>query len=223
LIKAVIFDLDNTVYNYDGCHKIAMQELRKYASVKYSITEDVFNEAFEAAKRDVKCLLGNTGASHNRMLYMQLFLEKIGQNPVDSALDLYDVYWNTMLSNMELFPYVIRLMQQLKEEGIIIGVLTDLTAHIQHRKIAKLGLIPYIDAIVTSEEAGEEKPSKVAFERIALKINCKSDEILMIGDSIKKDVEGAISMGMHGLLFVSDEKDRMNDKVMEYIHERMDK
>lgn len=223
MIKAVVFDLDNTIYNYDECHIVAMKQLEEYVCDKYGVNKVDFRKNFELAKDEVKKLLGNTGASHNRMLYMQIFLEKINQSPVEDALELYDIYWSAMLEKMTPFKYVIPLMKQLKHRKIEIGILTDLTAHIQHRKIKKLCITEYIDAIVTSEEAGAEKPSSIAFSRIIRKLHCNPEEILMIGDSQKKDIDGAVNVGMRGMLFLESYKDTMDERVMEYIDGGMDK
>lgn len=218
MIKAVIFDLDNTVYDYDYCHNLSMIKLKDFACQKYSISEDVFEQAFSKAKRDVKNILGNTGSSHNRMLYMQLFLENININPVEDALLLYNLYWDSMLENMVVYPYVMPLLGELKNHCIKIGVLTDLTAHIQHRKIHKLGLVNYVDAIVTSEEVGVEKPDENAFARIQEKLGFSSDEILMIGDSLTKDVQGAENYGMNAIHFQSNNSSTMTQTVMAFIN-----
>ena len=215
MIKAVVFDLDNTIYNYDECHIVAMKQLEEYVCDKYGVNKVDFRKNFELAKVEVKKLLGNTGASHNRMLYMQIFLEKINQSPVEDALELYDIYWRAMLEKMTPFKYVMPLMKQLKHRKIEIGILTDLTAHIQHRKIKKLCITEYIDAIVTSEEVGAEKPSSIAFSRIIQKLHCNPEEILMIGDSQKKDIDGAVNVGMRGMLFLESYKDTMDERVMD--------
>lgn len=222
MIKAVVFDLDNTVYNYDECHSAAMRGLRDYVCCLYKIEKETFNMCFDDARREVKNLLGDTGASHNRMLYMQRFLEKINCNPVDGALELYDIYWNTVLEQMQPFPYVISLMEWLKQNSISIGILTDLTAHIQHRKIKRLGVESYIEAIVTSEEVGVEKPSARVFNRIKEKLGYEANEILMIGDSKFKDIDGAIGAGMHAILFELEDVNEMGDKVREYINDQAD-
>lgn len=222
MIDAVIFDLDNTIYDYDLCHDIAMGKLRTFACKKYSIEVSVFEENFARARVTVKNQLGNKGASHNRMLYMQGFLENIGRKPANGALELYDVYWNSMLDTMELFPYVKPLMNALQHKGILIAMLTDLTAHIQHRKIQKLGLADYIDCMVTSEEAGQEKPSEIAFTRILEKLALPAAKALMIGDSQKKDIDGAIALGINAMLYKKEYAQTMNQKVMDYVNGRMD-
>lgn len=221
MIKCVVFDIDNTIYDYDICHEKAMRVLMDFACRKYFLSHDDFIRAFNTAKDSVKKNLGNVGASHNRMLYMQRFLEQIGQNPILGAIEMYDVYWNTMLSEMTLFPYVMPLIKELQKREVKIAVLTDLTAHIQHRKIIRLGLADKIEFLVTSEEAGEEKPSPKMFGMLLEKTGLLPSEILMIGDSPKKDINGALEMGMCGILFTKAFHADMRLKCLRYIDEKL--
>lgn len=217
MIKGVVFDLDNTVYNYDMCHEYAMKKLREYVRQKYALGFEQFDRIFDEAKDYVKKRLGYTGASHNRMLYMQRFLELIGEKPALGAITLYNLYWDTILENMRIFDYVIPLMNSLKDRKLIIGILTDLTAHIQHRKLTHMGLSEYVDIMVTSEEAGQEKPSEAAFELIVKKSGLLPCELLMIGDSYEKDIKGAENVGMNAMLFKMDQRDSMILSVLERI------
>ena len=68
-------------------------------------------------------------------------------------------------------------MQKLKERGIRIGIGTDMTAHIQYRRLEFLNLSPYIDFIVTSEEAGVEKPTPHLFELCVEKAGVPAGEL----------------------------------------------
>jgi putative hydrolase of the HAD superfamily len=111
-------------------------------------------------------------------------------------------------------------MKYLKEHNIRIGMLTDLTAHIQHRKIARLGLEDYIEVLVTSEEAGAEKPSRSAYDLLVSKFNVDRESILMIGDSMKKDVEGALNAGLNAIHFKKEFSDTMDKLVIKLIEEK---
>ena len=71
------------------------------------------------------------------------------------------------------------------------AIVTDLTAQIQFRKVVYFGLDHYFDFIVTSEEAGYDKPNEAPF-RIALeKMQPKGNVIWMIGDNPLNDIQGA--------------------------------
>lgn len=205
MIRGIIFDLDNTLYDYDLCDKMAQEALERWCCRNLHMEKMQVQDYYNRAKEIVKGRLGNVGASHNRMLYMQNFLELIGKPPVLYAMEMYDIYWDTMLEEMKSFEYVVPLFRWLKERNIKIGILTDLTAHIQHRKIKALQLAEYVDILVSSEEAGREKPDVCMFDLMLKKMQAVPRELLMVGDSLLKDVQGAEAAGMGALLFQKEE------------------
>lgn len=209
MIKAAVFDLDNTIYDYDKCDRYAVKKLRNHCGKVYGLSAENFDQLYEKAKIITKKRLGAVAASHNRMLYAQNLMELLRKRPVSYALELYDIYWNAMLEHMEPYGYVLPLFERLERIGIRIAVLTDLTVHIQHRKIRKLGIADYISVLVTSEEAGKEKPDKAAFELVLEKLNLLPHQVIMVGDSYEKDIAGARNAGMHGILFSRESADRI--------------
>ena len=128
---------------------------------------------------------------------MQKTIEKLELGTrILTTLDLEQTYWRTFLSNCRLFPEVLDFIQILKSRGVITANITDLTAQIQFRKLVYFGLDEFFDYVVTSEEAGadkpDERPFKVAFE----KLQVEPENIWMIGDDPNSDMVGAGEMGM---------------------------
>lgn len=201
MIKMVIFDLDNTLYDYDYCNQIAEKKLLSEVSKRFEIPYAEAAKLLNNAKKHVKKQLGNVAASHNRILYMQDICEQISVNPLLHVMDFYNLYWDTLLEKMQLYPYVRPLLDLLKKRNIMAGIITDLTAHIQYRKLDKLQLLSDIDFLTTSEEAGQEKPSEAIFRKMISKAGFKPTELLMIGDSKMKDIDGALALGIHTILF----------------------
>jgi putative hydrolase of the HAD superfamily len=56
------------------------------------------------------------------------------------------------------------LLDDLRRLGIPTAIVTDLTAQIQFRKVVYFGLDHYFDYIITSEEAGHDKPHQAPFK-----------------------------------------------------------
>ncbi|MBN1075613.1 HAD family hydrolase [Clostridium botulinum] len=214
MFKAGIFDLDDTLYNYQKIHAIAMEKTCDYACINLDINKEIFYKAFESGKENTKKVITYDCASkHNRIIYFQKMLEFLGANPITYALELYDVYWDTMLDQIKLNDGVIKLFKYLKSRKIKIAICTDLTTHIQHRKLRKLGIQEYIDCIVTSEEAGLEKPNPIMFNLCLKKLNIIPEQAFYIGDSFKKDIIGAHNIGMFPIWFNVNKKVSISNDV----------
>lgn len=201
MIRGVIFDIDNTLYDYDICNYAAEKKLILEISSLAHCSEKKGSTLLAQAKRNVKNRLGDVASAHNRLLYMQNICEQIGINPIFNAMSLYHIYWDAVLDKMTLYEYVRPTFQYLHDRHIKLGVLTDLTAYIQYQKLNVLGIASDVDVIVTSEEVGADKPSGKMFQCIIEKMELSPKDLIMIGDSQSKDIDGALKCGMKGMLY----------------------
>jgi len=192
--KAVIFDTDNTLYLYEVAHHAAMKSVMKKAENTLGVSSQDFQEVFDLSRKEIKLQLGNTASSHSRLLYFQRVIEKLGMGTrIFLALDFEQTYWREFLVNTRLFPGVREFLQQLKSIGIKTANITDLTAQIQFRKMVYFGLDEYFDYVVTSEEAGRDKPNIEPFKITLNKLKVDSENVWIIGDSPESDIYGAKS------------------------------
>ena len=192
LPDCILFDLDNTFYSYDPTHQAAIKKVQKKVTANFSVSEKDFKNAFEDSRRQIKDALGNTASSHSRLLYFQRMFEILGLgSQVLAALDLEQSYWSTFLSEIQLFDNAKEFLDDIRLIGIPSVLVTDLTAQIQFRKLIFLELDHYFDYIVTSEEAGCDKPNPKIFDLALQKIKPQGSNFWMIGDSLIKDLEGA--------------------------------
>jgi HAD superfamily hydrolase (TIGR01549 family) len=196
-IKAILLDLDDTLYAYKSCHKAGYEACKVLASEQYSISNADFDTAWKAGREKVHHNLHGQGASHSRLLYAQKASEILFDktNP-KFALEIEETYWDTFLNKMEFKPGVEAFLIDAKCRGIKMCIVTDLTTQIQMQKWMKLDLGRYIDFLVSSEEAGIEKPGSYMFELAMEKLVVKAEECIMIGDSEEKDIKGAEALGI---------------------------
>lgn len=195
---AVVFDLDNTLYGYDGPHAAGMVAAEAKIRDRLRLESPRFRREFDAARRTVKERLEGTASSHSRLLYFQTLLERLGMNAqVLFALDLEQTYWRAFLAAARLFPDARDLIRELRSARIRVALLTDLNAQIQFRKLVYFGLDQSFDVVVTSEEAGRDKPAPEMFALVTRKLrDAEPADILLIGDNPKADIAGARSYGM---------------------------
>lgn len=201
-IKGVIFDLDETLYDYKSADKIAYDHVTEYLiKLKKYDKIDVVATLFEA-KKSVKNILSPVLSTsiHQRILYFQKIVEKLNLSYVE-AKKINLMYWEKFYNNIVPREGVIDLFKYLKEQNIKIAVLTNFTTEHQFNKLDKLGLLKYIDVLVTSEEIGVEKPDKRSFQAIINKLKLSPDKLLMVGDDFKSDIEGAIESSIYAAYF----------------------
>ncbi len=202
--KAVLFDLDNTLYDYEKTHKKALNSVFEILKKHINISKKSFFELYKISRVEINRELAGSASSHNRTLYFQRLIEKT-HNTVepDLILKLYDSYWNTFLKHMSLKKDVISTFKILKKNNIKIAIVTDLTTNIQLKKLSKLKLTNFVDVLVTSEEAGSEKPNPIMFLLTLNKLNLLPSEALMVGDNIVNDIEGGNAVGLDTVLVLN--------------------
>ena len=190
--EVVFFDLDNTLYDYEQAHSQALSSVYKKVQDLLGLSQVVFDEALSMAKIRVKNRLGNTAASHSRLLYFKEAIEICGLGPQPLiSLELEQAYWAKFLTEMQFFENAIEFLEDLRVSGVRMILITDLTAQIQLRKVAFLGIEKYFDVIVTSEEAGAEKPDLAPFALALERLGETVENSWFIGDSPSKDTLGA--------------------------------
>ena len=172
MIKAVIFDLDNTLYNFDAANEFGIRALAAYTEPVFGWDYPKMKDLYEESREKLTERMGDVGSAHNRLLRFQNLLEekKLPLHP--HALEMAKVYWRGVLDNMVPAPGVREMMKELRGMGIRIGLGTDMTAYVQYEKMIRLGLLEYMDFIVSSEEAGTDKPGNAFFMLCARKAGC---------------------------------------------------
>lgn len=198
--KVVLFDLDNTLYEYEPVHQKALKNVYK-----------VLKKEIKISRAEIHRELAGTASSHNRVLYFQRLIEK-SHNTIESEiiLKLYNAYWDNFLKNMKLKKGVIQTLKKLKQLDIKTAIISDLTTHIQLRKMSKLGITPFIDILITSEEAGSEKPNNIMFLLALNKLNVLPSDAVMVGDNPINDIEGGNSVGLDTILITNKSSTKFN-------------
>ena len=199
MLKAVIFDIDNTLYNYDAAHAPAFAAVTEYARRELGIPAEAFPGLHAQAQRTLIERCGvNCAASHNRLIRYQVLLEA-RKLPLRHAPVMDALYWSTLMDAMVANPGAVEAMAALHGRGLAIGIGTNMTADWQVEKLRRLGAIDHVDFIVTSEEVTAEKPDRKLFDICAAKAGCAPGECAFVGDNLEADVLGAIAAGMRGV------------------------
>ena len=203
MIQGVIFDFDNTIYNYDICNEFGLKKIFNYLSLKYSLDytsiENTYNNINQIIKNS-----NNYANKFNKAIYFKQLIEKLSLNleEIQNLLNLYDTEFN---SKINIFNGFIEFILMLKKNNIKIGLLSNNLFLQQYTKLLKLNILEYFDFIQTTEEIGYEKPHILSYLTLINKINIDKEKILMIGDNYNHDILPAIELGMIPFLFTNDD------------------
>ena len=201
MIKSVIFDIDNTLYDYDSANSAAMTAIEDYALENFGWSRDETERKVKESYDDLRVMHGKKAVIHNRLVRFQRILEKESLPLSPHALRMYDIYWDTLTASSILFPGLVETLNELRSQGFKLGIGTNMTSVMQFRKLEALGILGLFDFIVSSEEAGSEKPDKVLFMMCVSKSGCDASECLYVGDNLKNDVLASQRAGLKSAWF----------------------
>lgn len=195
--KAVFFDIDDTLYDTSGFAKLARK-----AAINVMIDAGLplsSDEAYKLLRKIIKHK-GSNYDKHFNVLTRHVFGE---EKPLLIALGMI-TYHNVKFALLRLFPETIPTLIYLKSQGYHLGVISNGITIKQWEKLIRLGLHHFFDEVITSEEAGVEKPDVKIFEQALSKMGCKAENSIMIGNKFSEDIKGAINSGMDAILVNSE-------------------
>jgi FMN phosphatase YigB (HAD superfamily) len=190
-VDLILLDLDNTIYSYDKSHEIAIHTvLTKFCNISNKDMPFIEN-LFKECRKSVKLVHKGKAASHSRFFYFQLMVEKLfSKTDINLVLQVYHLYWDVFIGEMKIYPDAAAFLHQCLLKKCPIVLVTDMTVEVQFKKIIQLDIEKYLQFIVTSDEAGIEKPDVFIFKYAIEKFLAESVEvknIIVIGDDGIKD------------------------------------
>lgn len=202
-VDAVLFDLDNTLYEYAPCNRAGKDTAHQAARERgYDLDREVFEALYQAGRQETKRDTETTAAAHRRLLYFKHGLrERFDAAPPDDVLALAEAYWSGYLERMTPFEGLDRMLSALASADVAVAITTNLTTRTQYRKLRELGVADRLDALVTSEEAGREKPATVMFTLPLARLDCPPSRAALVGDEPATDVAGGNAIGLETVLF----------------------
>lgn len=197
-MKAIIFDLDNTLFDHSGCAELALRSW--VIGLGLTPTEEVVARWF-AIEDDCfgRFLSGELTHQGQRRCRLRAFLPVL-ERPVpeaDAELDeIFEGYLTEYRNNWVAYPDARPALEVARSNGWRIGVLTNGNERQQNAKLAIIGLADLIDVVCTSEALGVSKPDPLTYHRTCEALGVDPADTLMIGDNLEADVRGAQAAGL---------------------------
>ncbi|MEC8915394.1 MAG: HAD-IA family hydrolase [Candidatus Neomarinimicrobiota bacterium] len=188
-IKGVVFDLDNTLLDF-----MQMKEFAVKAAVKGMIEAGLMVEEDQSYK-EIIAIYEKFGWENQQVF--DVFIEKqIGYVEHKFLAAGIVAYRRAREANLMAYPNVNKTLMALTKAGIKLGVVSDAPSREAWLRIYYLNLYHFFDVVITFDDSGERKPSKVPFKMSLEALQLEPKETIMVGDWPERDVVGAQQIGM---------------------------
>jgi len=183
-MKAVVFDLDNTLFDSEQYFSGAFKSISEYLAKKCrSNQSDIHDKLMK---------LWNEKTS----MYPHLFEELLNSLGLENELENIIKIFNEYDGKLKPYQDVIPTLKELKKRNYKLGIVTDGNVERQKRKIKSLGFADFFDIIVFTKELNNPKPSEIPFQEVINKLEVSPQKSFYVGDNPLIDFEGAKKVGL---------------------------
>lgn len=203
-VKAVLFDLDDTLLDYSGGVDASWQA----ACLACDLRDGLHPAALVGAIAESRRWFWSDPQRHRRervdMLrawqrIVEHALAGLGVSPDGLAPAIARAYASHRREVMRLFPDAVASLEQLRERGVALGMVTNGDASQQRDKIARHDLGRFFDVVVIEGEFGAGKPDEVVYRHALDALGVEPRQACMVGDHLENDVAGPQRLGVHGI------------------------
>jgi len=189
MIKAIIFDLDNTLLDF-----VKMKQFAVKAAITAMI-EAGLDVDEKKAYQDIFDLYIKKGWENQQVFddYLNQTVGKVSNKVLAAGIVSYR---RAREATLLVYPNVNKTLIELIKMGIQLSVVSDAPSREAWMRLYYLNLHHVFDPVLTFDDTGVRKPSAKPFEMALDILQSSPDEVLMIGDWPERDVVGAKQIGM---------------------------
>jgi len=188
LIRAIVFDLDNTLTDF----------MKMKADAVTAAIDGMIDAGLKVPRATLEARIDaiyKAKGLEYQQVFDELLMELLGEiDPKIHASGI--VAYRKVRSAMVLYPHVPLTMLELAKRGIRLGVVSDAPRAQVWQRLCSLGLQHVFDAVVTFDDTQARKPDAAPFREVLRRLGVQPSESLMVGDWAERDVVGGRSLGM---------------------------
>lgn len=189
----LLFDADNTLFDFDRADRYAFGISCEAAGLTYS--EDLHRRY--RAHNDACWTMFDRGEASKDFIVLERFRRFFAELGIDADPAAANEAHLAALATCA-FPiaHSVEVCECLSRTHRLF-LITNAVASVQRGRLARAEIRPYLEAAFISEEAGAQKPTKAYFDYVFAHIDgITKDNCLVIGDSLTSDIQGANDYGL---------------------------
>jgi putative hydrolase of the HAD superfamily len=190
MIRAVIFDLDNTLVDF-----MKMKEEAISASVDAMIDTGLELDR-DKAHQKIKEIYEREGNLEDQRIFDKFLKEVYGE--IDYRILSAGIvgYRRAKEGTMALYPHVRSTLLELLRRGLKLAVVSDAPKLQVWLRLSEMRIEHFFDTVVAFDDTGKKKPSSLPFKKALAQLDVQAEEAIMVGDWVERDIEGARKVGM---------------------------
>lgn len=189
MVKAVIFDIDNTLFDF-----VQMNDISSEAAIDAMLKAGLGVSKKKALERlrDLHSELG----LEDPQIFQKFLIDVIGH--VDYGLLGHGVnaYRKKRIGHLKPYPGAVKVLKTLKKRGFVLGIISDAPKINAWLRLTAMDLDDYFDVVITKDDVKAEKDTKKPFLVMMKHLKIDPKDCLMIGDRASRDVKMAKESGM---------------------------
>ncbi|MBS1518897.1 MAG: TIGR02253 family HAD-type hydrolase [Bacteroidetes bacterium] len=189
MIKAIIFDLDNTLVDFMLLKRAAID-----AAARAMIDAGLGLSPDEIVER-INKIYDSEGIEYQQV-FDHLLQESLGKVDYKIMSAGIVAYRKAREAALKPYPGVLPTLIELIKMGLKLAVVSDAPSKEAWLRLSYINFHHLFDVVITYDETRERKPSPVPFNLALKELGLKADECLMIGDWAERDMVGAKAVGM---------------------------
>jgi HAD superfamily hydrolase (TIGR02253 family) len=189
MIKAVIFDLDNTLVDFMSMKRQAV------AAAIDSMIDAGLRLTPEKAREKIDAIYKERGIEFQSVFDQLLYdvFQKVDYKILSAGIVAYR---RAREAALVPYPHVSMTLVNIIKRGIKLAVVSDAPGREAWLRLSYLNFHHLFDVVVTFEDTGEHKPGPAPFLRALKLLKVRAHETLMVGDWPERDVVGAAQVGI---------------------------
>lgn len=189
MIKAVVFDLDNTLVDF-----MAMKRQAVDAAITAMIDAGL-NMNFGDVKEHVDKIYGEQGIEYQKV-FDELLTNILGRIDHKMLSAGIVAYRRAREAALKPYPHVSATLMELVKRGVRLAVLSDAPTREAWLRLCYINFHHIFDYVVTFDDTGLRKPDPAPFQLALAMLGVEPEEAIMVGDWAERDMVGAAAVGM---------------------------